>query len=112
MVRFRELSKDRFGLEEVVLGSARHLSRNGRETMTKKFLGGALAFAIFLSSPVSYGEDRPESAGDLEKEVARLERALITHPKEGAVQRSALRRALETARADLAQARGKEKRPE
>jgi hypothetical protein len=80
--------------------------------MTKKFLGGALAFAIFLSSPVSYGEDRPGSAVDLEKEVARLERALITHPKEGAVQRSALRRALETARADLAQARIKEKRPE
>ena len=80
--------------------------------MTKKFLGGALAFAIYLSSPVSYGEDRPVSAGALEKEVARLERALITHPKEGAVQRSALRRALETARGDLAQARGKEKRPE
>ena len=80
--------------------------------MTKKFPGGALAFAIFLSGSVSYGEERPGSAGDLEKEVARLKRALITHPKEGAVQRSALRRALETARADLAQARRKEKRPE
>jgi hypothetical protein len=73
---------------------------------------GALASAIFLLSSLSYGEDRAASATALEKEVARLERALITHPKEGALQRSALRRALETARSDLAQARKKEKRPE
>ena len=80
--------------------------------MTKKMLEGALASAIFLFSSVSYGEDRAASATALEKEVARLERALITHPKEGALQRSALRRALETARSDLAHARKKEKRPE
>lgn len=112
MVRFWELSKERFGLEGVVLGSARHLVRNGRETMTKRMFKGALASAIFLLSSLSYGEDRAASATALEKEVARLERALITHPKEGALQRSALRRALETARSDLAQARKKEKRPE
>ena len=80
--------------------------------MTKKMFEGALASAIFLLSSLSYGEDRAVSATALEKEVARLERALITHPKEGALQRSALRRALETARSDLAQARKKEKRPE
>jgi hypothetical protein len=80
--------------------------------MAKKMFEGALAFAIFLIGSVSYGEDRAAPATALEKEVARLERALVTHPKEGALQRSALRRALEAARADLAQARGKEKRPE
>ena len=80
--------------------------------MTKKVLKGALVFSALLTSSMSYGEERPASERSLEKEVARLERALITHPKEGAVQRSALRRALETARADLAQARRKEKRPE
>jgi hypothetical protein len=80
--------------------------------MGNKAVGNGLIVALILLSSLSYGEERPGSARDLEKEVARLERALITHPKEGAVQRSALRRALETARADLAQARGKEKRPE
>ena len=80
--------------------------------MGNKAVGNGLIVAIILLSSLSYGEERPGSARDLEKEVARLEHALITHPKEGAVQRSALRRALETARADLAQARRKEKRPE
>ena len=80
--------------------------------MGNKAVGNGLIVAIILLSSLSYGEERPGSARDLEKEVARLERALITHPKEGAVQRSALRRALEKARADLAQARRKEKRPE
>ena len=80
--------------------------------MRKTALGGALTATILLSSSWSYGEERPVSGRDLEKEVARLERALITHPKEGAPQRTALRQALETARADLEQARGKEKRPE
>ena len=80
--------------------------------MGNKAVGNGLIVALILLSSLSYGEERPGSARDLEKEVARLERALITHPKEGAVQRSALRRTLETARADLTQARGKEKRPE
>jgi hypothetical protein len=80
--------------------------------MGNKGVGNGLVFAIILLSSLVYGEERPGPERDLEKEVARLERALITHPKEGAVQRSALRRALETARADLAQTRAKEKRPE
>ena len=80
--------------------------------MKKTAVGSALAVAVMLLSSWSYVEERPVSARSLEKEVARLERALITHPKEGAVQRSALRRALETARSDLAQTRKKEKRPE
>jgi hypothetical protein len=80
--------------------------------MQKTALGSALAVSIMILSSVSYGEERPASGMDLEKKVARLERALITHPKEGALQRSALRRALETARADLANVRKKEKRPE
>jgi uncharacterized membrane protein YccC len=80
--------------------------------MKKTAVGSALAVAVMLVSSWSYGEERTVSERSLEKEVARLERALITHPKEGAVQRTALRRALETARSDLAQARKKEKRPE
>ena len=80
--------------------------------MAKKMFEGALALAVLMHRSVSYGEDRAAPATALEKEVARLERALVSHPKEGALQRSALRQALETARADLAQARGKEKRPE
>jgi hypothetical protein len=47
----------------------------------------------------------------LEKEVTRLERALLTHPKEGALKRTALRKALEAARRDLEAVRKNEKRP-
>jgi hypothetical protein len=79
--------------------------------MAKKMLKGALVFSALFDNSVSYGEERPASARSLEKEVARLERALLTPPKEGALQRTALRRALESARGDLAQARRKEKRP-
>lgn len=80
--------------------------------MINSWMKGALGFCILISGSITYASERGASAEALEREVARLERALVTHPKEGALQRTELRRALSAARADLAQARSEEKRPE
>ena len=79
--------------------------------MSRSWIKGVLGFGVLSVGSMVYASEGTASAVALEKEVTRLERALVTHPKEGALKRTALRKALEAARRDLEAARKNEKRP-
>lgn len=79
--------------------------------MSGCWIKGVLGIGILSLGSMVYASEGAPTADALEKEVTRLERALLTHPKEGALKRTALRKALEAARRDLEAAGKNEKRP-